>query len=100
MRPLLHPVMDLAQTASADELAVLLGELRTIELIAHGRMSRPAVAASRSDEWLTVQECAARMHKSRDWIYRHASAWPFTRRVGKTLLFSSMGLDSFLKKSV
>jgi hypothetical protein len=102
MRPLLQKVLDEAQSLAPEELAALLGELRTIELIAQGRMQaaiRPA-NFSRGEEWLTVEEVSERMHKSRDWIYRHSAAWPFTRRAGRTLLFSSTGLDVFLKKSL
>jgi hypothetical protein len=97
MRSELHPILDLAQSLPPDELAVLLGELRTIELIAHGRLTSPAVA--REDSLLDIKECARRMHTSKDWLYRNSGKLNFTRRVGRKLLFSSSGLDAYLKRA-
>jgi hypothetical protein len=99
MRAELHCILDQAQTLAHEELCELLGELETIRLIAHGRLASPAVTAKPGEVWLDVAEVAARMHKSRDFIYRHAKDWPFARRLGKGYLFSASGLDSFLKKS-
>jgi len=98
MRSELRPILDLAQTLAPNDLAVLLGELRTIEIIAQGRLNTPATAA-KSEEWLDVKECAARLRKSKDYVYRNARKWPFARRIGRSMLFSSSGLDAFLRRA-
>lgn len=99
MRAELHCILDLAQTLPPDELCVLLGELETIRLIAHGRLTSPSVAAKAGEEWLSVDQIADRMHKSHDYVYRHAKEWPFARRLGKGWLFSGKGFDVHLKRA-
>jgi excisionase family DNA binding protein len=98
MRSELTRVLDLAQSLPPDELAVLLGELETVRLIAHGRMNSSAVA-TRPDERIEVKEAARRMGVSASYLYRHASKFPFTRRMGRKVLIDRAGLDAYLKKS-
>ena len=99
MRPELIRVLDLAQTLAPDELAVLLGELETIRIIAHGRLNAPAVE-TRPDESLTVKQAAKRLGVSSDFVYRNQKRFAkFSRREGRKLLFSSSGLDAYLKRS-
>jgi excisionase family DNA binding protein len=98
MRSELTKVSDLAQSLPPDELAVLLGELETVRLIAHGRMNSPAVAA-KPDERIGVKEAAARMGISASYLYRNADKYKFTRREGKKVLIDRAGLDAYLKKS-
>jgi excisionase family DNA binding protein len=46
---------------------------------------------------LDVQEAAARLGMSTDWLYRHARQLPFTRRVGRRALkFDSASLDRWV----
>ena len=55
-------------------------------------------ASQATDRLLRADEVAARTGLSRDYIYRHAEAFPFTRRVGRRALrFSEQGLDRWLK---
>jgi excisionase family DNA binding protein len=54
--------------------------------------------ANSEDRLLTVDEAAARLGLSKDWLYRHATKVPFTRRVGRQLRFSSQGLESYIRK--
>lgn len=52
-----------------------------------------------TDSLLTVDEVARRLGISKQEIYRRASAWPFTRRLGRRLLrFSSTGLEQWLRR--
>jgi hypothetical protein len=62
-----------------------------------------AIAASNQgeekepDRMLTVDEAAARLRRSRQWIYRHADRLPFVRRLSrKSLLCSESGLNAYL----
>ena len=50
------------------------------------------------DRLLTVDEVAARLGLSKDWLYRHATKLPFTRRVGRQLRFGSQGLESYIRR--
>ena len=46
------------------------------------------------DRLLSAAEVAARLGVPVRYVYRHARAWPFTRRLSpKTLRFSALGLD-------
>jgi hypothetical protein len=36
---------------------------------------------------------------SKDFLYRNSSRYPFTRRQGRKLLFSSVGIDEYLRKA-
>ncbi len=99
MRAELQSGLDLARTLPTEDLPRLLGELEEIRAVVQMRIVTPAVAAKSGEEWLDVEQVAARLHKSPDWIYRNAKKWNFVRRAGKTLLFNSAALDSFLKKS-
>ena len=98
MRAELASVLALACTLAPGELPRLLGELEEIRATALARISAPAVVAC-EDRNLNVEEAAARMHVSRDYLYRHHKRFPFARRIGRKLLFNSSGLDSYLKQS-
>ncbi len=97
MRPELQPVLDQARTLATEELPHLIGELREVEAVAMARLTAPA--QNPPDELLEVREAAARLSISPAYLYRHHKRFPFTRRIGRRLLFSSAGLDSYLKKS-
>jgi hypothetical protein len=43
-----------------------------------------------------VEEAADRLGISTDYLYRHADDFPFTRRLGGRLLFSSTSMDHFI----
>jgi excisionase family DNA binding protein len=47
---------------------------------------------------LAVNAAAERLGVSTDYLYRHQDEFPFTRRIGRKLLFSSLGIDAYLKK--
>lgn len=54
--------------------------------------------ANSEDRLLTVDEAAARLGQSKDWLYRHATKLPFTRRVGRQVRFSSQGLERYIRR--
>jgi excisionase family DNA binding protein len=97
MRPELQSALVQARTLAPEELPRLLGDLEEIRATALARLASPA-AESRPDEMLDVEQAAVRMNLSKDYLYRHHKRFPFARRIGRKLLFSSAGLDSYLKK--
>ncbi len=98
MRRELEPLLVLAKTLPPEELPQLCADLELVRVTALSRIAAPAVQA-KPDELLDVPQAAARLNVSENYLYRHSRRLPFTRRVGRKLLFSSSGLDSYLKKS-
>ena len=45
---------------------------------------------------LSIGEAATRTGMSRDWLYRHAKQLPFTKRIGRKVLFDEVGLSRWL----
>jgi len=100
MRRELDPVLTLARTMPAEELPRLVGELAEINAVALARLTSPTITA-KPDELLDVDQAAKRLHCSTDYLYRNHKRLPFSRpdKVGRRLLFSSAGLDAYLRKS-
>jgi excisionase family DNA binding protein len=98
MRQELEAALDLARALALEDLPGFLGELEQIRVVAFARMAAPASEA-RPDELLDVEQAAKRMHVSEDYLYRHSRRLPFARRVGRKLLFSSLGLDAYLRRA-
>jgi excisionase family DNA binding protein len=98
MRHELESAIQLAKNLPASELPAFLGSLAEINAIAFARLITPAVAAH-PDQLLSVEEAAQRLHVGCDYLYRHHARLPFTRREGRKLLFSSNGIDSYLRKA-
>ena len=97
MRDSLESFLNLARSLPCEELPRLLGDLAEISATASARLSS-SVVESQPDELLDVEETARRMGVSKDYLYRHQRKFPFARRIGRKLLFSSSGLDKFLAR--
>jgi hypothetical protein len=99
MKQELQPALELAHTLGPDELPELLADLEHVRVVALSRILSPAVEA-RPDESLNVEEAASRLGVSADYVYRHQKRFAkFSRREGRKLLFSSAGLDLYIKRS-
>jgi len=98
MRASLEFALGLAKTLAPEELPRLLGDLEEIRVTGLARLASP-VTEARPDELLSVEQASKRMGVSRGYLYRHHRQLNFSRRAGRKLLFSSVGLDSYLKKS-
>jgi hypothetical protein len=62
------------------------------------RLIAPAPAQpAGADELLPIEEASRRMGVSKDYLYRHGAELPFTRRVGRKLLFSSLGIERYIQ---
>ena len=56
-----------------------------------------SVAAREGDQLLTVEETAALLKSTKDWVYRHAAELPFAVRLGGQLRFSADGLQRHIQ---
>ncbi len=98
MRHELQPALGLATTLAPAELPRLIGELAEISAVASARLASPATA-SRPDESLTVEEASQRLGLSKSYLHHNWRKFKFTRQEGRKILFSSNGLDAYLRKS-
>ena len=98
MRAELEIVLEAARTLPAALLPTLLGELEQIRWTAMARLSSPETHQPQSDKLLDINEAASRLGVSTGYLYRHARGFPFTRRIGRKLLFSSLGINAYLRQ--
>lgn len=94
----LMPALEDARNLPAEKLPRLLGDIEEVRTTALARLSAPTLAQQPPDELLTVAQAAEHLHCSKVYLYKNATALPFTRRLGKKLLFSSRGIDEYLAK--
>ncbi len=90
---------DILQTARelpVEELPDLIGQLEAAKATAWARLIVPA-NGPQHDELLDVEAAAARLGISQDYLYRHHSQYPFTRRQGRKLLFSALGIEKHIQ---
>jgi excisionase family DNA binding protein len=99
LRQELQLILKIAQELPCDELPSLLGEIEQVRYTAIARLSVPShEPSSDPDQLLDVEEAAKRMSMSKDYLYRHKDKYPFTRREGRKVLFSSSGIDRYIKQ--
>jgi len=99
LRPELQLILKIARELPCDELPNLLGEIEQVRYTAIARLSVPShEPSSEPDQLLDVEEAAKRLSMSKDYLYRHKDKFPFTRREGRKLLFSSSGIDRYIKQ--
>lgn len=96
-----HPVWQeleiAARTLPGDRLPEFLGNLEKVRVLAFARLVAPP-APLRADELLDIEGAARRLCVSKDYLYRHAGRFPFTRHIGRKLVFSSVGIDRYIAK--
>lgn len=98
MRHELEPALALAKNLAPEQLPHFLGELEAVRVTALARIATPA-AETKPDELVDVGQAAKRLGCSKGFLYHNHKRFPFARRIGRRLLFSSAGLDSYLKKT-
>ncbi len=100
MRDELQAVLIVVRESPVDDLPRLLGELEEVRCTAMARLTAPAPAQQHQpDELLHAAEATRRLGVSQDYLYRHHRDFPFTRRVGRRLLFSALGIEKYIKNS-
>lgn len=97
MKQELEPALILARELALDELPEFLGSLEEVRVIAMARLAAPA-PVQQADELLNVESAAARLGVSEDYVYRHARDFAFTRRIGRRLLFSALGIERHIRQ--
>ena len=97
MRAELQGVLIEARELPVDQLPRLIGDLEEIRCTAMARLTASA-PQPQADELLDIQAASKRLGLSRDYLYRHHQQFPFTRRMGRKLLFSSLGIDEFIRR--
>jgi hypothetical protein len=97
MRDELQIVLGVARELPVNDLPRLLGDLEEIRCTAMARLTAPA-ASQRPDELLPVEQAAERLGVSVDYLYRNHSSLPFSRRMGRNLRFSSLGIDEYIRR--
>ena len=98
MRDELQFVLKVAQDLPPEGLPKLLGEIEEIRCTAMARLTSPEAAKTVDDRLLAVKEASHRLGVSKDYLYRHGHNFPFTRRIGRKLLFSSAGIDKHIRQ--
>lgn len=81
---------------NADQLPALLLSLAACLARTSARLLKDqdtADSPADPDANLSVEQAAQRLGVSPDWLYRNHRQLPFTRRIGRRLLFSSRGLE-------
>ena len=96
MRDELQSALNAARQLPREELPRLLGELEEIRYTAIARLA-PAPSVPQPDQLLDVDEAADRLGISKDYLYRNHSKFPFTRRMGRSLRFSTCGIEEYTK---
>lgn len=98
MRNELQNVLMAARELPVDDLPRLIGDLEEVRCTAMARLSAPTAFAPQSDELLDVDEAARRLCTSKDYLYRNHPRLPFTRRMGRNLRFSSLGIEKYIRR--
>jgi hypothetical protein len=89
-----------AAQVSVEQIPALLAQLASVQvvllsrlaLLPNGNPSQGPVATP-EDRYLTADEAAAILRRSRRWLYRHKKNLPFVRCISrKVILFSEAGL--------
>src|SRR5581483_4658017 len=98
VRAQLQNVLDSLTQMAPDQVPSLLGELEVIRATAMMRISAPA-PQPQADSLIAVADAAERLGVSAQYLYRNHRKYPFARREGRKLLFSSAGLDRHIRQN-
>ncbi len=83
----------------SEEIAPIMAQMAAIQLSLATRLIAEKSESSQdeNDTLLTVEEAAARLKCSEDWLYRRAKSLSFTVRVGRNLRFSERGIEEAIR---
>lgn len=96
MRNELQLVLLAAKELPVGDLPGLLGELEEIRVTALARLTAPERVPQQADKLLDIGEAARRLGVSKDFLYRNQRDFHFSRRLGRRLLFSALGIDNYI----
>jgi hypothetical protein len=99
MRDDAQSLLTAAKELPPEQLPMLLGEIEVVRCTAMARLANAPAQPCGSDQLLGVDGAARHLGTSKDYLYRHSAEFPFTRRMGRKLLFSSAGIESYIKRN-
>jgi excisionase family DNA binding protein len=99
LRKELEATLIAVRIIAQQELPRLLGELEEIRATALARLASPTHEPQSPDSLLAVDEAAIRLGVSPHYLYRNHRRLPFTRRMGRSLRFSSSGIEQYIRRS-
>jgi hypothetical protein len=90
------------EQAPLEELPILAGALAEAQARLALRINAPnghgqASNAETVDHNLSALSAAKRLGVSLPYLYKHASEYPFTARIGRPVVFSARGLEVWLR---
>ena len=94
----IETILEQARVTPSEQLPEFLGKLETARAVAYSRLQAPAPSARSQDELIDVNAAAGRLSVSRGFLFRNDKTLPFTRRVGRRLLFSSVGITEYISQ--
>jgi hypothetical protein len=80
-----------------EELPRLLADLEEVRVTAMARLTAPIHAQHPPDELVAVDEAACLLGVSPNYLYHNHKRLTFVRRMGRRLLFSSNGIQAYLR---
>ena len=82
-----------------EKIAPMMAQMAAIQLSLATRLLAEGTEREQADtdNLLTVEQAAARLKCSEDWLYRRAKRLPFTVRVGRNLRFSERGIEAAIR---
>jgi predicted DNA-binding transcriptional regulator AlpA len=98
LRKELESTVIAVRTISREELPRLLGDLEEIRATALARLASPGYETPVPDSLIGVAEASVRLGISRHYLYRNHRRFSFTRRMGRSLLFSSNGIEQYIRR--
>ena len=85
-----------------EDIGAVMAQMAAIQLSLATRLVAEGTerVQDEGDNLLTVDEAAARLKCSSDWLYRRAKRLPFTVRIGRNLRFSERGIEEAIRSGM
>jgi predicted DNA-binding transcriptional regulator AlpA len=84
---------------SAEKIAPIMAQVAAVQFALATRLITESEENAQvdSDTLLTVEEAAAKLKCSSDWLYRKSKNLPYAVRVGRSLRFSMKGIEADIR---
>lgn len=85
-----------------EQIAPMMAQMAAMQLGLAARLVAQGAgpAQDEADVLLTVEEAAAKLKCSSDWLYKRAKRLSFTVRVGRGLRFSQRGIEEAIRSGM
>jgi excisionase family DNA binding protein len=91
------------EQVDSSDLPALLTQLSAVQASMAARLvtvTQDAMRDDAADPLLTIEEAAARLGVSEDWLYRRTKSLPFVVRVGRHVRFSAKAIDRYVRNKM